>query len=53
MTFFYSDDFVQIDDRRRAQRTSFTFEGSLARLYKSACAERPVSVAKALESGGG
>jgi ribosomal peptide maturation radical SAM protein 1 len=52
LTFCYSDEFLQISDTRRpSNRGSFTFEGPLARLYKSAV-DRPVSAKRAIELSG-
>jgi ribosomal peptide maturation radical SAM protein 1 len=48
LTFFWSDDLLQIADGRGATPASFAFEGAAAALYKAAC-DRPVTVAKAAE----
>jgi hypothetical protein len=48
LTFSWSDDFLQIDDRRRNEHAVVTFEGPAARLYKAA-SDRPVTAAKAAE----
>ena len=53
LTFFYSDDFLQIADSRSKTRSSVSsvFEGSHARLYKAAC-DRPLTARGASESAG-
>jgi ribosomal peptide maturation radical SAM protein 1 len=48
LTFSHSDDFLQIVDLRKLERTVSTFEGPLARLYKAA-SDCPVGAAKAAE----
>ncbi|MET0409901.1 MAG: RiPP maturation radical SAM C-methyltransferase [Polyangiaceae bacterium] len=54
LTFFKSDDFLQVDDQREPGRTrTHTFEGPLARLYHAA-SDRPVtilSLSRSLELG--